>query len=184
MIVGADGASDAAILARSESLYAGYRLRRVYYSAFSPIPDASARLPLQPAPLLREHRLYQADWLLRFYGFARSEIVADGGDLDLAVDPKLGWALAHREAFPVDVNTADREILLRTPGLGVRTVERLLKLRRLKRLRLEDVRRLCRAIGKVEPFIVADDWSPTALADRERPLDLERHAPPVQLRLI
>ena len=106
MIVGADGASDATILDTSARLYAGYGLKRVYYSAFSPIPDASAVLPLVKPPLLREHRLYQADWLMRFYGFEAAELAAGDGMLDLAVDPKLAWALAHREAFPVDVNRA------------------------------------------------------------------------------
>src|SRR5690606_33058542 len=91
MIVGADGANDAAILTRAAGLYSGYRLKRVYYSAFSPIPDASSKLPLKPPPLMREHRLYQADWLIRFYGFEVPEIVlgGEGGDLDLAIDPKL-----------------------------------------------------------------------------------------------
>ncbi len=107
MIVGADASDDARILSVSANLYGSYRLKRVYYSAFSPIPDASAALPLQAPPLVREHRLYQADWLMRFYGFAADEIVqrADGM-LDLDVDPKLGWALTHRERFPVDVNRA------------------------------------------------------------------------------
>jgi putative DNA modification/repair radical SAM protein len=169
VIVGADEASDGEILSQSETLYAGYRLRRVYYSAFSPIPDATARLPVARPPLMREHRLYQADWLLRFYGFARHEVVGDGDNLDLAVDPKHAWALRHRDRFPVDVNRADREALLRTPGLGVRTVDRILALRRLKRLRLEDIQKLCRGARKVKPFIVADDWSPVRLADAEHP---------------
>src|SRR5690606_11410655 len=128
MIVGADGADDRTILATSARLYGRHRLRRVYYSAFSPIPDAARGLPLAPPPLLREHRLYQAAWLMRHYGFAHGEIVppAQGGMLALDVDPKLAWALAHRERFPVDVNTAPRELLLRVPGLGVASVDRLL----------------------------------------------------------
>ena len=181
MIVGADAATDGEILRRSESLYGAYRLRRVYYSAFSPIPDSTARLPLARPPLMREHRLYQADWLMRFYGFERAEIVADDADLDLAIDPKLAWALAHRGEFPVDVNTAERERLLRTPGLGVRSVDRLLQARRLKALTLEDVRRIARRIDKLKPFIVAADWRPNALTDRA---DLrQRLAPPRQLEL-
>ncbi len=119
VIVGADPSPDRTILRISTNLYGSYGLRRVYYSAFSPIPDASAALPLQPAPLLREHRLYQADWLLRFYGFGVEELATDAaGNLDLVHDPKLAWALEHREMFPVDVNTAPREALLRVPGLG------------------------------------------------------------------
>src|SRR5690606_2721481 len=93
MIGGADGAKDGEILARSAGLYGAYGLRRVYYSAYSPIPDTSARLPPKRPPLIREHRLYQADWLMRFYGFEAGEIVAPGEDLALERDPKLAWAL-------------------------------------------------------------------------------------------
>ncbi len=126
MIVGADGARDDDILHAATNLYSGYRLRRVYYSAYSPIPDASSDLPPVRPPLMREHRLYQADWLLRFYGFERAEIMAGGrgGMLDLAIDPKLAWALQRRESFPVDINRAPRELLLRVPGLGTRAVDR------------------------------------------------------------
>ncbi len=167
VIVGADLASDDEILGRSEALYGGYALKRVYYSAFSPMQDAAKALPLSKPPLMREHRLYQADWLLRYYGFGRQEITGGlpDGMLDLAVDPKHGWALANRGRFPVDVNKADRELLLRVPGLGVSSVERLIALRRHKRVRLEDVRRLCRNITKVKPFVVCADWSPGALTD-------------------
>ncbi len=167
VIVGADAASDDEILGQSERLYGGYALKRVYYSAFSPMQDAASALPLARPPLMREHRLYQADWLLRYYGFGRREITEGlpGGMLDLALDPKLGWALAHRDRFPVDVNRADREALLRVPGLGVSSVDRLLAVRRQKRVRLEDVRRLCKAVAKVKPFIVTDDWTPGALTD-------------------
>ena len=167
MIVGADGAKDADILDRSASLYGSYNLKRVYYSAFSPIPDSSKRLPLVKPPLIREHRLYQADWLMRFYGFDRQEIVAGGeaGMLDLAIDPKLAWALKHRHDFPVDVNKADRERLLRVPGLGVRSVDKMIRVRRFKRLTLEDVGRLTRGMEKVRPFIVTADWTPGGLTD-------------------
>lgn len=170
MIVGADGANDAAILTRAAGLYSGYQLKRVYYSAFSPIPDASSRLPLKPPPLLREHRLYQADWLIRFYGFDVPEIVAggEGGDLDLVIDPKLAWALKHRQSFPVDVNRADRELLLRVPGLGIRAIDRILSARRHHRLRLDDVARLTASIDKVRPFIAAADWTPGGLTDDAR----------------
>lgn len=176
MIVGADAASDQTILHTSANLYGAYRLRRVYYSAFSPIPDASRALPLVQPPLLREHRLYQADWLMRFYGFERAEIVGEGEDLDLAIDPKLAWALKHRGEFPVDVNLADRERLLRVPGLGVKAVDRMLDVRRFKQLTLDDVRRLSRGLEKLKPFIVAADWRPGALTDKA---DLrERLSPP------
>lgn len=167
LIVGADGAPDTEIIDRSASLYGGYGLRRVYYSAFSPIPDASSSLPLQKPPLMREHRLYQADWLMRFYGFSPPEIgeATTGGMLDLAIDPKLAWALNRREQFPVDVNTAPREMLLRVPGLGVKSVDRMISVRRYRTLRLEDVARLCRGIDKVRPFIVTLDWTPGGLTD-------------------
>ncbi len=167
LIVGADGAPDTEILDRSASLYGGYGLRRVYYSAFSPIPDSSSVLPSSKPPLMREHRLYQADWLMRFYGFSAPEIgeAATGGMLDLAIDPKLAWALNRRERFPVDVNTADRETLLRVPGLGVKSVNRIVSIRRWRTLRLEDIGRLCRGIDKVRPFITTLDWTPGGLTD-------------------
>ncbi|MEL7451475.1 MAG: putative DNA modification/repair radical SAM protein, partial [Pseudomonadota bacterium] len=138
MIIGADGSDDRKILSTSASLYAGYRLSRVYYSAFSPTPHPSSQLPPQPPPLQREHRLYQADWLLRFYGFELDEIVAGGkaGMLDLNIDPKLAWALKHRGLFPVNVNRASRRELLRVPGLGTRSVAAILKARRVGGLRL------------------------------------------------
>ncbi|HYG26315.1 MAG TPA: putative DNA modification/repair radical SAM protein [Caulobacteraceae bacterium] len=184
LIVGADGASDGDILDRSSGLYGSYGLTRVYYSAFSPIPEASSVLPPERPPLLREHRLYQADWLMRCYGFAREEIALDGGMLDLEIDPKLAAALKNRGAFPVDVNTADREALLRVPGLGVRSVDTLIDVRRFKRLTLEDVKRTCRGIAKVRPFIVADDWSPGALTDRaDLRAWLPKEAEPAQLSL-
>ncbi|MBA8908668.1 putative DNA modification/repair radical SAM protein [Aminobacter ciceronei] len=170
MIVGADATSDARILKTSARLYGSYQLRRVYYSAFSPIPDASSALPLRKPPLMREHRLYQADWLMRFYGFEQGEIL-DGtpdGMLELEIDPKLAWALRNRASFPLDVNRADKERLLRIPGLGTRAVERILETRRFKRLRLDDVGRLCQSITKVRPFIVADGWSPGAATDAAR----------------
>jgi len=170
MIVGADATPDARILKTSARLYGSYQLRRVYYSAFSPIPDASSALPLRKPPLMREHRLYQADWLMRFYGFDQGEIL-DGrpdGMLDLEIDPKLAWALRNRASFPVDVNRADKEMLLRIPGFGTRAVDRIIETRRFKRLRLEDVGRLCQSIAKVRPFIVADGWSPGATTDAVR----------------
>ena len=165
MIVGADAATDADILQSSSSLYASYRLKRVYYSAFSPIPDASAVLPAKPPPLVREHRLYQADWLYRFYGFSIDEIVAatSGGMLDLAIDPKLAWALGNRARFPVDINKAPKELLLRVPGLGVRNVKRLLESRRFARMRLADLKRLGCLLKTMKPFISAADWTPRDL---------------------
>ena len=169
MIIGADDGNDAAILSTSATLYAGYGLKRVYYSAFSPIPDASSMLPPKPPPLQREHRLYEADWLMRHYGFEAGEILegAEGGMLDLRVDPKLAWALRNRDRFPVDVNTATREMLLRVPGLGVRSVERILGSRRHRTLRLDDLGRLAASLKKIRAFVVTPDYRPGAWADRE-----------------
>lgn len=180
MIVGADAARDADILKTATSLYSGYHLRRVYYSAYSPIPDASSDLPPVRPPLMREHRLYQADWLLRFYGFQQSEIMAGGKDgmLDLAIDPKLAWALQRREDFPVDINRARREMLLRVPGLGVRSVDRIIAARRLGALRLADLARLTVSVKKLLPFVVTRDWRPGNLTDSA---ELRaRFAPPAQ----
>ncbi len=167
MIVGADAATDATVLGTSETLYGSYGLSRVYYSAFSPIPDASKLLPLQAPPLMREHRLYQADWLLRYYGFNVPEIVTGTRDgmLDLQLDPKTAWALANRAQFPVDLNRAPREMLLRVPGLGVRVADRILAVRKRRGLHLEDLTRLCRSVKALLPFIVCTDWRPTKLAD-------------------
>jgi putative DNA modification/repair radical SAM protein len=170
MIVGADAATDGDIVRRASSLYDRFSLRRVYYSAFSPIPDASAVLPLQRPPLMREHRLYQSDWLMRFYEYRPDEVVAAAdsatGMLPLDIDPKLAWALKFRDRFPVDVNRAPREALLRVPGLGTKAVGAILAARRWRRLRLDDVARLTQSIAKVRPFIVAEDWRPVTLTDR------------------
>jgi putative DNA modification/repair radical SAM protein len=170
MIVGADATRDADIIAASASLYGSYGLRRVYYSAFSPIPSPARALPLSPPPLMREHRLYQADWLMRHYGFAAGEILDGAGDgmLDLARDPKLAWALRHRGLFPLDVNAAPREALLRVPGLGVRVVDRIVAARRHVTLRLADLARMCRSLDAVRPFLTTPDWRPTALLDSAR----------------
>jgi putative DNA modification/repair radical SAM protein len=176
MIVGADAATDGDIIRKASSLYDRFSLRRVYYSAFSPIPDASAVLPLQRPPLMREHRLYQSDWLMRFYAYSPAEVAAAADDatgmLPLDMDPKLAWALKFRASFPLDVNRAPREMLLRVPGLGVKAVNAILAIRRWRRLRLDDVARMTVSIAKVRPFLITADWRPVALADRAdlRPL--------------
>ncbi|MET0271237.1 MAG: putative DNA modification/repair radical SAM protein [Sphingomonas sp.] len=181
MIVGADSANDGEIVTKASGLSDRFGLRRVYYSAFSPIPDASAILPLQRPPLMREHRLYQSDWLMRFYGFAPKEVVAAtdaDGMLPLDIDPKMAWALKFRDQFPVDVNRAPREMLLRVPGLGTKAVKSILLARRWRQLRLEDIGRLTVSAAKVRPFIVTADWRPVALLDR---VDLRtRIAPPAK----
>lgn len=184
MIVGADAATDRDIISSAAGLYQSFGMRRVYYSAFSPIPDASAVLPLKRPPLMREHRLYQSDWLMRFYGFTPEDVNAatDGGMLPLDIDPKLAWALKFRDRFPVDVNRADREALLRVPGLGTRAVKSILAARRQRSLRLDDVGRLTPSIAKVRPFLIAADWRPSGLSEQEN-LRALLAPPPEQLEL-
>lgn len=183
MIVGADASDDGTILTQASQLYASYGLSRVYYSAFSPIPDSSALLPLKRPPLLREHRLYQADWLLRFYGFEVDEIAGPSGMLDLEVDPKLAWALANRAAFPVDVNTADRDLLLRVPGLGTKTVGRILEARRHGALRYEHLAAMGAVMKSAKAFITAPGWSPRGMTD-DATLRARFAPAPVQLSLL
>ena len=161
MIVGADSSNDQTILATSANLYGAYRLKRVYYSAFSPIPDSSRALPLSAPPLMREHRLYQADWLMRFYGFDVDEIVEGAGWLPLDIDPKLAWALRHRDRFPLDVATASREELLRVPGFGTKAVDRIIATRRVTSIRAADLSRLHIPKQKALPFIVLSDHRPS-----------------------
>jgi len=185
MIVGADGASDQQILGAADNLYGNYRMRRVYYSAFSPIPDASRLLPVQAPPLAREHRLYQADWLLRFYGYGVDEITdtTQNGMLDLDIDPKLAWAIRHPERFPVDLNVASKEMLLRVPGLGVRNVKRVLMARRHGRLRVADVARLRAPMSKLLPFVQLADHHPRHALDDPTALRARLAPPPRQASL-
>ncbi|MBO1078886.1 putative DNA modification/repair radical SAM protein [Roseomonas haemaphysalidis] len=168
MIVGADATTDEGVLTASDTMYRRYDLKRVYYSAFSPIPEPSIILPLKPPPLQRENRLYQADWLLRHYGFTVGEIAqgGEGGMLDLEIDPKLAWALKNRHLFPVNVNSAEREMLLRVPGFGKRAVDKMIAARRHTVLDLEDLARLTPALKRARPFIIADGHSPAGLTDR------------------
>src|SRR5215210_7672024 len=150
LVVGADAASDETVLRKSASLCRDYDLRRIYYSGFSPIPDASQALPATAPPLRREHRLYQADWLMRNYAFAIDEVAeaSDGGML------------------PLDIDTAEREMLLRVPGLGSRAVERIVAARRHCRLRLDDIARVTASLKRARPFLIAADHRPVGLTDR------------------
>lgn len=159
MIIGATPTPDKDILLTSNTLYNKYKLRRVYYSAFSPIPHADARLPGVSPPLLREHRLYQADWLLRFYGFDVNEIVSEQDpNLEINIDPKTSWALRNPSYFPIDVNKASREQLLRIPGVGVQSVEKILRIRRHHRIRFDDLIRLRIAINRAKLFVITADY--------------------------
>lgn len=162
MIIGAEPSNDASILKMSTNLYAAYDLKRVYYSAFSPIVDSPSTLPSMSAPLVREHRLYQSDWLMRFYGFSANEIVPEeaGGMLDLQIDPKLAWALRNRHLFPVDLNRASRELLLRVPGLGVKTITKILKIWRWQSVKLTDLVALKASVKRALPFIVCTGHAP------------------------
>jgi putative DNA modification/repair radical SAM protein len=178
MIVGAGESSDAALLQTASELYERHRLRRVYYSAFSPFPSAPRALPNAAPPRMREHRLYQADWLMRYYGFAAGELTTgDAANLPLHVSPKLAWALRHPEAFPVDLNTAPRETLLRVPGIGYRTVDRLLRIRRRQRIRLADLRQLRVRLQEARHFVITADSRPA-------PAAAERLVQPLQQSLL
>lgn len=178
MIIGATPTPDKEILRTSVQLYGDYKLRRVYYSAFSPIPDSSYDLPSKQPPLMREHRLYQADWMLRFYGYKVDEIVDDKHEnLEIDIDPKTAWALRNRWFFPIDVNTASKEELLRIPGVGVPSVKKLLQMRRYKRIRYDDLVKLHVAMNRAKHFIITADYNPsTRLLDSETLL----RPPPVQ----
>lgn len=166
MIVGADSSNDSTVLRKANHLYNAFRMKRVYYSAFSPIPDSSSELPLQPPPLVREHRLYQADWLLRFYGFNIEELTEtsdnsrDPGMLALDIDPKLAWAIGHREMFPVDLNTASYDAILRVPGIGVINARRVVAQRKVRAIRYQDLARLRLPIKKIKHFVQTLDYRP------------------------
>ncbi len=165
MIVGATNDSDRDILTMSSMLYGQPTIRRVYYSGYISVNTYDPRLPvLKQPPLVRENRLYQADWLLRFYHFKVEEIVDDmHPDLDLEVDPKLAWALRHPEAFPIDINTADYEWLLRVPGLGTKSAWLITNARRSCRLTSEHLRRMGVVMKKAKYFITCHELSASTL---------------------
>jgi putative DNA modification/repair radical SAM protein len=162
MVIGATPANDRQILETATRLYTQHKLRRIYYTGFSPYPEADARLPLKAAPLVREHRLYQSDWLMRFYGFEASELTSeDQPSLSLTEDPKTVWARNHPEYFPVDVNRGCKEALLRVPGIGHRNVDRILQIRRYHALLVPDLKKLNVRIKSALPYLVAVDHLPT-----------------------
>ncbi len=155
MIVGATADSDRHILSLTQGLYDKYQLKRVFYSAYVPVVESSLLPALNTKPpLLREHRLYQADWLLRFYGFRAEELLdSDDPNFNPLVDPKCSWALKHPAFFPVEVNTADRETLLRVPGIGTVSAKRILYARRARKLEPEDVKKLGVVMKRAQYFI-------------------------------
>jgi predicted DNA-binding helix-hairpin-helix protein len=177
MIVGATPAPDAQVLSTAATLYRKYGLRRVYYSAFSPFPHADSRLPVNRAPLVREHRLYQADWLLRYYGFTIAD-VTEQEYLPLDMDPKLAWALRHREFFPVDVNRAPMSALLRVPGFGVRNVKRIVSARRHRSITLDDLRKLRIPVARAKYFVTTSErnGATRAIDSISLPLRMPRQA--------
>lgn len=183
MIVGADASDDYTILNTAETLYGSYKLKRVYYSAFSPIPQSPKSVPLAPPPLLREHRLYQADFLLRGYGFTAGELMPQTGNLALDVDPKLAWALSNREHFPMDLNRVDASLIPRIPGIGLRNAKRLVDLRRLRRIRWEDLSRLRCSLKKLAPFVVTADYKPAQGATSSELLRKHMADAPQQMNL-
>lgn len=159
MIVGATPDTDKDILRLSSTLYQRPTMKRVYYSGFIPVNDYDTRLPmLKQPPLVRENRLYQADWLLRFYQFRVDEIVNDAyPDLDLEIDPKLSWALRNPQAFPVDINKADFEMLLRVPGIGVKSAKLIVVSRRYGRLGADQLKKIGVVMKKAQYFITCNE---------------------------
>lgn len=155
MIVGATGESDQKIIKVADHFYKNYKLKRVYYSGYVPV-IADSRLPSldTQVPIIRENRLYQADWLMRFYGFMADEIVDDKNPfLDLQIDPKLSWALRNLDKFPVEINTVEKEMLLRIPGIGIQSVNKILEARRFRNLNLEHLKKLGVAVNRAKYFI-------------------------------
>lgn len=155
MIVGASPERDGCILRLTESLYRTAGLKRVYYSSYSPVVE-DALLPSVPSPALREHRLYQADWLLRFYGFDVEELVDEGEDLPLDIDPKCAWALKNMHLFPVEVNRAPLEMLLRVPGIGARSAQKILSARRYTALTFDHLKKMRVVLKRARHFITAN----------------------------
>nr|WP_286009789.1 putative DNA modification/repair radical SAM protein [Salinicola sp. S1-1-2] len=185
MIVGADATDDRTILQSAQHLYQRFRLKRVYYSAFSPIPESPSGLPPAAPPLLREHRLYQADFLIRGYGFQAEELLNRPGNLDLEVDPKLAWALDHREHFPVDLNRAEPAMIARVPGIGLRSVQRLIDLRRQRRIRYQDLIALRCRMASLRPFVTTQDYRPAEIQWESSRLRRQLTAPqPAQMALL
>lgn len=155
MIVGATNETDLKIIKVADHFYQNFNLKRVYYSGYVPMLE-DTRLPSvhSQVPILRENRLYQADWLMRFYGFKADEILDRNNPfLDLEVDPKLAWALRNREKFPVNINTAPREMILRIPGVGTRSVTKILMARRFQKLNLEHLKKMGVATNRAKYFI-------------------------------
>ncbi|CDG35103.1 radical SAM family protein [Acetivibrio thermocellus BC1] len=157
LIVGATQDHDINILRLSENLYKKYKLKRVYYSAYVPVSKNPLLPDLKTPPLLREHRLYQADWLLRFYGFSADELLDERNpDFDPKLDPKTNWAINNMSLFPVEINRADYEMLLRVPGIGVRSAKKIITARKVKSLSFEDLKKLGVVLKRAKFFITCN----------------------------
>lgn len=156
MIVGASPESDGQIVRLTQSLYKKYSLKRVYYSSYIPANDKNPNLPVKPVGLLREHRLYQADWLLRFYGFSASEILDEDENLAEEYDPKCGWALKHPEFFPVEINSAPPETLVRVPGIGFKSAYKIVSARRYHSLYFSDLEKMRVVMKRAKHFITCN----------------------------
>lgn len=167
MIIGATNDSDKQILNTSVALYSRPSMKRVYYSGYIPVNEYDNRLPaLKQAPLVRENRLYQADWLLRFYDFKVDEIVDDKyPDLDLEIDPKLAWALRHPERFPIDINKAEYAMILRIPGIGVKSAKLIVSSRRFTRLTSYDLKKMGIVMKKAQYFITCNELTSSTVSD-------------------
>lgn len=167
MIVGASPDTDRQILQVSSSLYGMPTMRRVYYSGYVSVNEYDKRLPvLKQPPLVRENRLYQADWLMRFYHFKAEEITEpDKPNLDLDVDPKLGWALRHPQAFPVDVNKAPYEMILRVPGIGVKSALLIINARKFRRLTSYNLKKIGVAMNRAKYFITCGELCSPSICD-------------------
>ena len=159
MIVGAGGESDRSILTTGENLYRTFKMKRVYYSAYVPVVESPLLPGLSvPPPLKREHRIYQADWLLRFYGFSVKELFGkDEDDLDPALDPKVTWALRNLDMFPVEVNRAPYGMLMRVPGIGAVSAKRIVRQRRFSAVRFEDLKKMGVVMKKARYFLECRD---------------------------
>lgn len=156
MIIGASPETDGRILKLTEALYKKFDLKRVYYSAYVPLNFSTSILPTTPTGLLREHRLYQADWLIRFYGFNVDEIISENENLNQNYDPKCAWALKHPEYFPIEINTASDQMLARTPGIGLKSAYKIIKARRYGNLTFEDLRAMRIPLKRAIHFITVN----------------------------
>lgn len=169
MVIGATPERDKDILLTADKFYKDFSLKRVYYSGYIPINNDAEMLPsigTQP-PVIRENRLYQTDWLMRFYGFSVHEIVNDEHpDLELDIDPKLSWALRNPQSFPVDVNIADYKLILRVPGIGVRSAQKIVAARKFGKLHIHQLKKMGIAYNRAQHFIRCAD-TPFSLQEKD-----------------